>query len=199
MTSLVMNSTRMHTRPVRGGRLVNLLLILERRGRVTVGELAEELEVSRRTILRDLDELSGAGVPVYATRGPGGGVQLIEGYRSGLGATRPATVGERRPGRPRRARVRVTPEGRRLAAVLGRLQPLRVRRAEPPDADGRLEASFRITTLDEAAMEVLSLAPHVEVVEPADLRRAVARRARAVAALHRDPGAADRLEITTGS
>ena len=60
---------------MRAGRLITLLLILQRRGRVTAGELATELEVSERTVLRDIEALSGAGVPVYATRGPGGGFQ----------------------------------------------------------------------------------------------------------------------------
>ena len=58
---------------MRAGRLVTLMLILQRRGRVTAAELAQELEVSERTVLRDIDDLSGAGVPVYATRGAGGG------------------------------------------------------------------------------------------------------------------------------
>jgi predicted DNA-binding transcriptional regulator YafY len=173
---------------VRGGRLVSLVLLLEQRGRVTAATLARELEVSERTILRDLEELSGAGVPVYATRGPGGGFQLLDSYTSGLHPPVASPVGDRRPGRPRRARVRVTPEGRRLAAVLGRLQPLRVRRAEAPDDRGRLEASFRIASVEEAAMDVLALAPHVEVLEPADLRQEVARRARSLAVLHAGAG-----------
>src|SRR6478672_8942197 len=65
-------------------RLLSLLLILQTQGRVTAQELAERLEVSERTIYRDLDALSAAGIPVYAERGPGGGCTLAEGYRTNL-------------------------------------------------------------------------------------------------------------------
>jgi predicted DNA-binding transcriptional regulator YafY len=59
-------------------------MLLQARGRVTAQHLAEELEVSVRTIYRDIDALSTAGVPVYAERGPGGGCALVEGYRTSL-------------------------------------------------------------------------------------------------------------------
>jgi predicted DNA-binding transcriptional regulator YafY len=171
---------------MRAGRLVNLMLLLQRRGRLTAAQLAEELEVSERTILRDLDVLSGSGVPVYATRGPGGGFQLLEGYHSDLTGPQDWVPRARRPGRPRRAAVRISPEGRRLAAVLGRLQPLRVRRAVPADEHGWLEATFRLETIEAAAIDVLSLGPQVEVLEPPELRREVAERVVAIAALYGD-------------
>jgi len=69
---------------VRASRLVSLLLLLQHRGRLTAAELAEALEVSVRTIYRDVEALGAAGVPVYTESGRNGGCQLIDGYRTRL-------------------------------------------------------------------------------------------------------------------
>ena len=71
---------------MRADRLLRLALLLQARGRMTASELAEELEVSVRTIYRDIESLSAAHVPIYAESGPGGGCQLLDGYRMPLTA-----------------------------------------------------------------------------------------------------------------
>jgi predicted DNA-binding transcriptional regulator YafY len=74
---------------MRADRLLHILLLLQNQGRLTTRQLAAQLEVSERTIARDMEALSMAGIPVYAERGAHGGWRLSEQYRTRLTGMKP--------------------------------------------------------------------------------------------------------------
>ncbi|MDH4147103.1 MAG: HTH domain-containing protein, partial [Acidimicrobiia bacterium] len=103
---------------MRAGRLLRLVLILQDGRRHTAADLADQLQVSTRTVLRDLESLSSAGVPVYATRGPNGGFQLLDTFERSVQAVPPGLTAAR--GQLRRVRVRLAPAALQLALVNGK-------------------------------------------------------------------------------
>lgn len=78
---------------MRADRLLSILLLLQARGKVSSRELAGLLEVSERTIVRDMEALSASGVPVFAERGRDGGWLLPAGYRTALTGMKPGEIG----------------------------------------------------------------------------------------------------------
>ncbi len=69
---------------MRAARVISMLFALQHRGRATAAELAELLEVSERTVRRDVEALGEAGVPIYTSQGRGGGIQLVDSFRARL-------------------------------------------------------------------------------------------------------------------
>ena len=116
---------------MRASRLVSLLLLLQTRGQLTAAELAQELEVSVRTVHRDVEALTESGVPIYAERGPHGGIRLVDGYRTRLTGHDPRRGRGAVPVRPARAR-----RGARLGTVVAAAR-LKVLAALPTELRAR--------------------------------------------------------------
>ncbi len=177
----------------RAGRLLNLLLLLHGGGRMTAADLARRLEVSHRTVLRDLEVLSGAGVPVFAVRGAQGGFELLDTFDQQMPALPAGLAGGR--GRLRRVRVRLSPAALQLALVLGKPEAWRPRpSAEPhPDRPDWVVGSFRFDSDDAAVRELLALGFEIEVLLPLELRETMAEIGRRITRLHGPPrsGAGD--------
>jgi predicted DNA-binding transcriptional regulator YafY len=171
---------------MRAARLLSVLLVLQTEGRVTARELARRLEVSERTVLRDLSELSSTGVPVYAVRGPQGGFELLDTFRQSVPAVPGAAAPGGAQGRIRRVRVRISASALQRVLVLGSPEGWRPRPF--PDASPELpdwvEGSFRFTSDDDAVRELLALAPEVEVLLPVDLRARMAETGRRITGQH---------------
>lgn len=161
------------------------MLILQDGRRHRASELAERLEVSQRTVLRDLDTLSTAGVPVYATRGPNGGFQLLDTFQQTL-HTLPAGLNATR-GQLRRVRVRLAPAALQIALVSGKPAAWRQRPNSTPPADRPdwIEGSFRFDSYETAIQELLAIGPDVEILLPAELRTTMAAIGRRITRLHR--------------
>ena len=163
-----------------------VLLVLQTEGRVTARELARRLEVSERTVLRDLDELSATGVPVYAVRGPHGGFELLDTFRRPVPAVPGGAAVTTAQGRIRRVRVRISPSALQRVLVVGSPEGWRPRPAPEPSAEHPdwIEGSFRFLSYDDALSELVALAPEVEVLLPVELRAAMSELGRRIVALH---------------
>lgn len=170
---------------MRAGRLLNLMLILQNGGRFTAADLAERLHVSERTVLRDIDVLSGSGVPVFGVRGPGGGFELLDTFEQHVPSAPPGLTSAH--GRLRRVRVRIAPSALQLALISGRPESWRARPVNTPEPDRPdwIEGSFRFDSYDAAIRELVALGPDVEVLLPAELRDSMAEIGRQITRLHR--------------
>lgn len=103
---------------MRADRLLSILLILQSHRRVTARQLGRRLEVSERTILRDMEALSGSGVPVVAERGNGGGWSLLGDYQTRLTGLSSAEIQSLFLARPRRLMADLGFEGQAESALI---------------------------------------------------------------------------------
>ncbi len=153
---------------------------------MTASQLAAELEVSQRTVLRDIEALGSAGIPVYGVRGKLGGFELIEGFTSDLPFSRLRPPPPAPAARGSRATIWLSPRGRRLAVLLGRPAGVRVRRSAAPQgrAMGWVQAWIPVESADDTVTDVLALGGEAEVTDPPELRARVGEAALRIARLH---------------
>ncbi len=182
---------------VRASRLVGLLALLQARGRMTASQLAAELEVSQRTILRDIEALNSAGFPVYAVRGSLGGFELLAGFTSALPDSSPARPSSQpAAGKPQRALLRISAQGSHLAALTGRPPGLRMRRSarRASERDGWAQAWIPVQSAAVVISDVLALAGEAELIYPADLRGRIRAAALRIADCHDATGSPSDLQ-----
>ncbi len=168
---------------------MNLLLTLQNGVLMTVGELGEPADVRNGQRRRDLDVLSGAGVPVFATRGCNGGFELLDTFEQDVPRLPPGLTPGR--GRLRRVRVRTAPRALQQALVLDDL-PGGAPRQQPsptPTARRGSKGLFVSTPTTAPPPNSSSSEIDVEVLLPVELRDAMARIAVLVTALHDDGSA----------
>ncbi len=169
---------------MRAARLLNLMLLLQSGKRMTARELAGRLEVSERTVLRDLEVLSGSGVPLYAIRGRFGGFELLGSTHQDVPTVPPGLSSAR--GQLRRVRVRLSPAALQRALVLAQPEGWRPRPNPDPVADRPdwIEGSFRFDSYETALLQLLALGSEVEVLLPVELREAMGALGRRITELH---------------
>lgn len=173
--------------PVRASRLLQILLLLQNRGRMTARAIASELEVAPRTILRDVDALTEAGLPMVVHAGYRGGIELGFDYRTrltGLSADEAEAIGVllARPVddlvslgladaavRARRKLFEAFPDTvRARASTAGRRFRFTSRAAVPEDADHRLPALVAAVR-DQRVVRVRAFRPNERIVHPVAL------------------------------
>lgn len=153
---------------------------------MTASDLAAELEVSQRTVLRDIEALGSAGIPVYPVRGKLGGFELIEGFTSDLPGTRLHHRPPAPAARATRATIWLSPRGRRLAVLLGRPAGVKIRKSAAPAArrDGWVQAWIPVESADDTVADMLALGAEAELIDPPELRAKIREAALRIAMLH---------------